>query len=83
MLLWLLAVLGMALGSNVVILNPGCKQFDQAGACATCSARFYKDQQGICQPVNSNCKTYRSDNGACTSCYDGFSIVEDACLPRS
>lgn len=61
--------------SNVIILNPGCRQFDSAGICTLCSTRFYKDKEGICQPVNNNCKTYDSSNGACTSCYDGFGII--------
>lgn len=68
---------------KVIILNPGCKQFDSSGKCAACSTRFYKDKEGICQPVNPNCRDYNPTNGACTSCYDGFSIIEDTCLPKS
>ncbi len=45
---------------NVIILNPGCRQFNSAGDCKQCSTRFYKNKDGICQPVNSNCRTYRT-----------------------
>ena len=67
--------------TGVLVLNPGCKRFDNGNICAQCSDRYYKDNQGICQPVNQNCKTYNGKDGACTSCYDGFFVVEDACLP--
>lgn len=60
---------------SVIILNPGCKQYNTAGSCVACSNRFYKDAEGICQPVNPNCKTYKNENGACTSCFDGFAII--------
>ncbi len=45
---------------GVIILNPGCKQYDSSGKCVACSNRFYKDTEGICQPVNPNCKTYKN-----------------------
>jgi len=61
--------------TGVIVLNPGCRQFNNAGNCVACSTRFFKDTEGICQPVNPNCRTYNEENGACTSCYDGFSIV--------
>ena len=71
----LLVALVVVRSGNLIILNPGCRQFDSAGSCTFCSDRFYKDKEGICQPVNNNCKTYNRENGACTSCYDGFSII--------
>lgn len=33
--------------------------------------------------MNPQCKTYRSTDGACTSCYQGYRIVETTCLPNS
>ena len=66
---------------GTLVLNPGCKRFDSGNICAQCSDRYYKDSQGICQPVSQHCKTYNVKDGACTSCYDGFFVVEDACLP--
>lgn len=82
-LILLVALAAVAHAGNLIVLNPGCRQFDASGVCAACSNRYYKDGEGICQPVSNNCRTYKSDNGACTSCYDGFSIVEDTCLPKS
>ena len=40
------------------------------------------DEEGICQPVNINCNGYNRDNGACLSCYSGFVLIEDTCLPE-
>lgn len=72
----------LVFSQNVIIFNPGCRQYDTAGNCVACSNRFYKDKEGICQPVNNNCRTFNPENGACTSCYDGFAIIEDVCLPK-
>lgn len=66
---------------NVIYLNPGCNKFNEDGNCVSCSVRFYQDDNGICQPVNPNCNGYNPDTGACTTCYPGFAIVEDTCLP--
>ena len=73
----------LAQTQGVVILNRGCKEFNAAGDCTRCSTRYYKDDEGICQPVNSNCNTYNPVNGACTSCYSGFVQIEDTCLPEA
>ena len=66
---------------NVIYLNPGCNKFNEAGDCISCSVRFYKDNNGICQPVNPNCNGYNPITGACTTCYPGFAIIENTCLP--
>jgi hypothetical protein len=71
----LLTLSSLVYSANIIVLNPGCRQFDSNGNCLACSNRFYKNKEGICQPVNNNCRTFNPDNGACTSCYDGFSIV--------
>lgn len=73
----------LAVQQNVVILNRGCKEFDANSDCLACSQRYYKDAQGICQPVNVNCNGYNPINGACTSCYPGFVQIEDTCLPEA
>jgi hypothetical protein len=70
-----------SISQAVTIRNLGCKTYDQNQVCTECSTRFYLDKDFICQPVNPNCKTYNSSNGACLSCYPGFGIVEDTCLP--
>ena len=80
---FILGLLAIAHAQNVIILNRGCKTFDAAGACVECSTRYYRDDEGICQPVNPNCFTYDMSNGACTSCYPGFVPIEDTCLPEA
>ena len=39
------------------------------------------DADKICQPVNPNCNTYNDKNGACLTCYPGFGLLENTCLP--
>lgn len=73
----------LAIGQNVVILNRGCKQFSVNGQCVACSQRFYRDEEGICQPVNVNCNGYNSATGACTTCYPGHVLIQDTCLPEA
>lgn len=78
----LLLLLATAIVSQTVtIRNLGCKTYNEHQVCVECSTRFYLDSSAICQPVNPNCKTYNPSNGACLSCYPGFGIVEDTCLP--
>ena len=66
---------------NIIIRNPGCNSFDSQGTCTSCSTRFYKDPQNICQPVNPNCNTYDLISGDCLTCYSGFGLIEGTCLP--
>jgi hypothetical protein len=74
-------LLWSALSQSVILRNPGCNSYDQQGICKSCSTRFYKDQNNICQPVNPNCRTYDEMNGDCLSCYPGFGLLEGTCLP--
>lgn len=64
----------------MIIRNLGCKTYS-SGVCSTCAVRYYLDSNNICQPVNPNCNTYNTTNGACLSCYPGFGLIEDTCLP--
>ena len=81
--LWLLVLLAVlpATQQQIQIRNIGCKTPNPAGVCTECLVFYYLDAGSICQPVNPNCKTYNSTNGACLSCYPGFGIVETTCLP--
>ncbi len=81
--LWLLVLLALLSETQqqVIIKNIGCKTSNPAGVCVECSDRYYLDSGAICQPVNTNCKTYNTQTGACLSCYPGFGIVETTCLP--
>jgi hypothetical protein len=66
---------------GVVVLNRGCKSYNEKQQCVECSTRYYLDVGGICQPVNSNCNAYDPATGACRSCYDGWGLIENTCLP--
>jgi hypothetical protein len=66
---------------TIVIRNIGCKSYTPSGVCSACSTRYYLDAAAICQPVNPNCNTYNSSTGGCLSCYSGFGLIEDTCLP--
>jgi hypothetical protein len=66
---------------SIVIRNIGCKTFDLQQQCIECSTRYYLDSARICQPVNPNCNDYNKTTGACITCYPGFGLIEDTCLP--
>ncbi len=54
--------------------DPYCIQLTN-GICTQCSSGFYFNQgQGLCVQLNSMCKTSDTNNGACTSCYVGYTI---------
>ena len=65
----------------VTVINRGCRTYNDQQVCVECSTRYYLDSNAICQPVNPNCKDYNKNTGACTSCYPGFGLLEDTCLP--
>jgi hypothetical protein len=71
----------VSLQQSIVIRNLGCKSYNPQGVCITCSTRYYLDSGNICQPVNPNCNTYDLVTGGCLSCYPGFGLIEDTCLP--
>lgn len=69
--------------SQSIGINIGCKQYaNDSITCLTCSQRYYKDSKGVCQPVRTTCNTYDPFTGACTSCYDGYMLVEVVCIPN-
>jgi hypothetical protein len=78
----IIACLLLALvSSQVIVTNFGCKIIAADGSCTECSNRFYKDGSGICQPVSDSCLDYNPTNGACTSCFGGFILLEVICIP--
>ena len=67
--------------SQIITTNFGCKNMSTDGVtCIECSNRFYKDGSGICQPVSTSCNNYDKATGACTSCYEGFLLIEVICI---
>ena len=65
---------------QVIRTNLGCKKINPDGSCDTCSDRYYKDSEGICQPVSTSCRTYNAKNGDCTGCYGGYILVNVVCV---
>lgn len=67
--------------AQIITTNFGCRSLSSDGVtCLECSQRFFKDSQGICQPVSSSCKTYDNVTGACTSCYSGYLLIDVICF---
>ena len=80
--LLLLTLLLSTATAHVVSMNPACKHYRADGHCDECVQRFYKDEMDICQPVSTHCRTYNHTNGHCLSCYEGYALIEDVCLPH-
>ncbi len=68
-------------GGAIVIANrdPNCAKYNGT-VCSLCSNRYYFGPTSFCIPVNPLCNTYNSANGACLTCYPGYSISGIACI---
>lgn len=42
----------------------------------------YWNNNGICQQVSDQCKAWSLTNGKCTDCYDGYGLLNGACVVR-
>jgi proprotein convertase subtilisin/kexin type 5 len=58
--------------------DPACAKW-QGSTCLQCSRSAYF-KNGVCVESNTLCKTFDSTNGACTSCYYGYTIQGDNCV---
>lgn len=58
--------------------DKGCRQWTD-GVCSQCSARWYFGPDGVCYPVDDNCRTWAS-SGACETCYNGYVIENGKCV---
>ena len=56
---------------------PGCAQV-QNGVCVKCAFRYYA-ANGVCRAVSDLCRSWNDNNGACTDCYDGYSLISGCC----
>lgn len=45
-----------------------------------CVNRAYFNDQGGCNEVNSYCNDYDMFDGACLSCYGGFTLKDGECV---
>ena len=58
----------------------GCRTWDwENQVCLECSARWVFNEQRVCVPVNDNCATFDNANGACLSCYKGYTLANGVC----
>ncbi len=64
--------------ANNSLTDPNCAAF-LGTVCVTCGVRTFMNNLGLCQPISSDCNTYNSNNGACTSCYPGFNLQNGVC----
>lgn len=68
---------------EVSFKDPNCKQFDSNNICVECGTRFYASASGTCQSVSPLCREYNPSNGACTSCYPGYTVNGTTCVVGS
>ena len=67
------------LAAPQAVTDAGCAEWNwDQQTCLRCSPFWYRNN-GACVVVDPYCKTYNSTNGACTSCYGGYSLSQDAC----
>ncbi len=71
-----------AVSNDTEIADPLCRKYDwEKKVCLECSERSFKNQQGVCTEVPTECKT--SNQLKCTSCYDGYEVKNDRCVANS
>ena len=65
--------------NNAQPADLGCKTWDwDSQKCLECSNRWTFNSKGVCVPVSDNCNKY-DVSGACTSCFDGYQLVNGQC----
>lgn len=57
---------------EIFFQDPNCPEFKD-NLCVRCLDRYYL-KSGACAAVNPLCKDYSAADGACQSCYPGYSI---------
>lgn len=64
--------------SRALVANdPNCYILALDGSCIECSMGYYLVNQ-VCTLGSQNCKTFDIVNGVCTSCYVGYSYVNNS-----
>jgi hypothetical protein len=64
--------------SQQLAKNPLCFLWSSDN-CLVCGTWSYFDSRNICQPVDTQCRTYNSSSGQCTSCYKGWKLNKGVC----
>ena len=61
--------------------DPNCKIYDANNQCQQCANKYFVNvESGKCSPVNPLCRTFNPDNGFCTTCYQGYGLLNGQCL---
>ena len=68
---------------EVFFKDPNCLQFNLNNICMECANRFYLASDNKCMPVNPLCKTSSPANGACLTCYPGYTLSGRDCVVGS
>lgn len=59
--------------------DPNCLKFLPSGLCSECYVSFYPSA-GVCKQVNPLCRSANYTDGACLSCYPGYTLTKGACI---
>jgi hypothetical protein len=66
--------------NNGPVPDLGCARWDWNNKlCLQCSQRWNFNTNGACVPVSNDCATY-SSQGACQSCYNGYTFINGQCV---
>lgn len=63
---------------TIAVRDPNCAKYNGT-ICSACSNRYYFGPSNSCVPVDPLCNAY-SQNGACLTCYPGYSINGQRCI---
>ena len=66
------------LESDEDLTDKYCKEWKD-NVCLECSQGSFLNVDNFCKLVNPLCKTYNRNNGFCTSCYPGFTLIRSGC----
>jgi hypothetical protein len=59
--------------------DSNCKKFDGQNNCILCYSG-YIPIKGKCSEQNPLCKNIDFNNGGCTGCWSGYSLVNSSCI---
>ncbi len=59
--------------------DTNCKRVE-GSACKECVNGFYVAPDGKCKQVSPLCKSFDKSNGNCLTCYNGYEVVNGACV---
>jgi len=57
-----------------------CQTFEN-GLCKKCYSGFFANSKGVCVQKNPLCKTSDDSTGACLTCFPGYIVSSEKCIP--